>query len=36
MCDEEIFMRKSKVLVVEDDEKIRKLINDHLTAAGLR
>jgi len=34
MCDEEIFMRKSKVLVVEDDEKIRKLINDHLTRSG--
>ena len=27
-------MRKSKVLVVEDDEKIRKLINDHLTRSG--
>ena len=27
-------MRKSKVLVVEDDEKIRKLMTDHLTRSG--
>lgn len=27
-------MRKSKVLLVEDDDKIRKLITDHLTRSG--